>query len=166
MLLGGSQERRRRASTPNVPALVGFGAAAELARRELPERAARLAALRDRFEAGLARWLPEARLHGAGAPRLPHTTSVAFPGVVNQELMIRLDLDGWAVSIGAACASGKVEPSAALVAMGVPPDLALGTLRVSFGVTNREEEVDAFLPDLARAVASLRRPTPAEAPRW
>lgn len=166
MLLGGSQERRRRASTPNVPALVGFGAAAELARRELPERAARLTALRERFEAGLARWLPEASIHGAGAPRLPHTTSVAFPGVVNQELMIRLDLDGWAVSIGAACASGKVEPSAALVAMGVPPELALGTLRVSFGVTNREEEVDGFLPDLARAVASLRGPDRPEAPRW
>ena len=168
MLLGGSQERRRRASTPNVAALVGFGVAADLAARELPERALRLAALRDRFEAGVRALVPDAGIHGAAAPRLPHTSSVAFPGVVNQELMIRLDLEGWAVSIGAACASGQIEPSAVLTAMGVPRAAALGTLRVSFGVANREEEIDAFLPVLARAVADLR-PLPApppEAARW
>jgi cysteine desulfurase len=168
MLLGGSQERRRRASTPNVAALVGFGVAAALAARELPERARRLAALRDRFEAGVRALVPDAGIHGATAPRLPHTSSVAFPGVVNQELMIRLDLEGWAVSIGAACASGQIEPSAVLTAMGVPRAAALGTLRVSFGVANREDEIDAFLPVLARAVADLR-PAPApppEAARW
>ena len=167
LLVGGSQERRRRASTPNVAALAGFGAAAELAARELAPRARFLAALRDRFEAGVAALLPGAVVHGAGAPRLPHTSSLAVPGVLNQELMIRLDLEGYAVSIGAACASGQIEPSAALTAMGVARELALGTLRVSFGTTNREEEIDAFLPVLARAAADLRLVTAGgEAARW
>lgn len=156
LLVGGAQERRFRASTVNVAAVVGFGAACRLAREELAERALRLAALRDRFEAGLATTAPGAVVHGAGAPRLPHTSSVAFPGVVQQELMIRLDLEGYAVSIGSACASGRVDPSPALLRMGIPDELALGTIRVSFGLTNRAEEVDAFLPILGRAVASLR----------
>jgi cysteine desulfurase len=154
-LVGGSQERRRRASTANVPALVGFGVACELAGAELTERAGRLAALRDRFEAALAEASPGVVVHGAGAPRLPHTSSVAFPGTVNQELMIRLDLEGWAVSIGSACASGHVEPSPVLRAMGVPGDLAIGTLRISFGTTNDASEVDAFVPVLARAAREL-----------
>jgi cysteine desulfurase len=156
MLWGGSQERRRRASTANVPALVGFGVACDLARRELDERIVRLAALRDRFEAAVAAAIPGAVVHGAGAPRLPHVTSVAFPGLLNQDLMIRLDLEGYAVSIGSACASGQIEPSAVLAAMGVPLDLALGTLRVSFGAGNLEHEIDGFVPVLARAVAELR----------
>jgi cysteine desulfurase len=155
LLVGGSQERRRRASTANVPALVGFGVACELAGAELEERAGRLAALRDRFEAALVEASPDVVVHGAAAPRLPHTSSVAFPGTVNQELMIRLDLEGWAVSIGSACASGQVEASPVLRAMGVPEDLAIGTLRISFGTTNDASEVDAFVPVLSRAAREL-----------
>jgi cysteine desulfurase len=127
-----------------------------------------LAALRDHFEAEVLGRIPGVIVHGADAPRLPHTSSLAFPGLINQELMIRLDLEGYAVSIGAACASGQIEPSAVLAAMGVPWSRAIGTLRVSFGTTNRVEEIDAFLPVLARAVADLRQTAPAlpEPARW
>lgn len=157
LLVGGAQERRRRASTVNVPAVVGFGAACAVAGRDLAERARHLARLRDRFEAGLAA-IPQARVHCAGAERLPHTSHVAFPGLVGQELMIRLDLAGFAVSTGAACGSGTVQASPTLTAMGMPYDEAIASLRVSFGLPNTEAEVDAFLPALADAVAALRTP--------
>ena len=157
LLVGGAQERRRRASTVNVPAVVGFGAACAVAGRDLAARARRLARLRDRFEAGLAA-IPQARVHCAGVARLPHTSHVAFPGLVGQELMIRLDLAGFAVSTGAACGSGTVQASPTLTAMGMPYDEAIASLRVSFGLPNTEAEVDAFLPALADAVAALRTP--------
>jgi cysteine desulfurase len=160
LLVGGSQERRRRASTENVPALAGFGAAAEAARTELPERQAHLAGLRDRFEALLPELVPGAIVHCAGSPRLPNTSHVAFPGVEGESLLIRLDLAGFAVSTGSACSSGTVEPSRTLLAMGLSRDEALSSLRVSFGMTNRPEEVDAFLDALAREVAELRRVAP------
>lgn len=158
LLVGGSQERRRRASTVNVAAVVGLGAAARLAREELDERAARLAALRDRFERGM-RTIPGAMVHCAGVPRLPSTSHVAFPGVHGQDLMIRLDLEGFAVSTGSACGSGSVEVSPTLAAMGMEEREALGSLRVSFGTTNTEEEVDALLAALTAEVAALRRAT-------
>ena len=159
LLVGGSQERRRRASTENVPAIVGLGSAAALARAELPERRRHLAALRDRFEAGL-RGDSGAIVHCAGSPRLPNTSNVAFPGASGEELLIRLDLAGFAVSTGAACASGVVEPSRTLLAIGVSPAEALSSLRVSCGMTTSAAEVDAFLDVLAREVASLRQVSP------
>ena len=155
LLLGGGQERRRRASTVNVPAVVGFGRACELAADELSARARALAALRDRFEAGLGA-IPDAVVHGSRAPRVPHTSSVAFPGVVNVELMMRLDLAGFAVSTGAACGSGTVQPSPTLSAMGLAPELATSSIRVSFGLLNTADEVESFLPVLAREVSALR----------
>jgi cysteine desulfurase len=163
LLLGGAQERRRRASTVNVPAVVGFGAACRLARRELAARAAKLAALRDRFEAGLAA-IPEAIVHGAAAPRLPHTANVAFPGLVNLDLLVRLDLAGYAVSTGPACGSGVVEPTPTLAALGLAREEAIATLRISFGDQNRAAEIDAFLPVLAREVAALRAAAPTGVP--
>lgn len=155
LLVGGAQERRRRASTVNVPAVVGFGAACAVAGRDLAARARHLARLRDRFEAGVTE-IPGARVHCASAPRLPHTSHVAFPGLVGQELMIRLDLAGFAVSTGAACGSGTVQASPTLTAMGMAYDEAIASLRVSFGLPNTEAEVDALLPALAFAVADLR----------
>ncbi len=155
LLVGGGQERRRRASTPNVPALVGFGRAAELAAAELPARGRHLAALRDRFEAGLGA-VGGATVHGATAPRLPNTSHVAFAGVEAEPLAIRLDLAGFAVSTGSACSSGTVEPSAALLAMGVPRAEALASLRVSVGMTTTAGEIDRFLAALGREVAALR----------
>lgn len=159
-LVGGGQERQRRASTANVPALVGFGRACELARQELPARAARLAELRDRFERGLGA-IGDVVVHGAGAPRVPHTTNAAFLGTVNQELMMRLDLAGYAVSTGAACGSGTLQPSAMLLALGLPVEVALASLRISFGTENTVEEIDDFLALLAAEVASLRALAPA-----
>ena len=161
LLVGGGQERGRRAATLNVPALVGFGRAAELAAEELPARARHLAALRDRFEAGLAVALPDAIVHGARAPRLPHTSHFAVPGTVNADLMIRLDLAGFQVSTDSACSSGVVEPSVAMAALAVPRAEAIASLRVSFGATSTTAEADAFLVALAAEVAALRAAAPA-----
>lgn len=155
-LVGGSQERRRRASTENVPAIVGLGEAAAVVLSEGPARTAQLAALRDRFEAGLG-MIPGAIVHCTESPRLPNTSHVAFPGAEGEALLIRLDLAGFAVSTGSACSSGMVEPSKTLLAIGLSPEEALSSLRVSFGVPNTFEEVDAFLATLAREVAELRR---------
>jgi cysteine desulfurase len=155
LLVGGSQERRRRAGTENVAGIVGLGAAAALAAAEIDQRGRHLAALRDRFEAAAGR-LPGARVHCAGAPRLPNTSHLAFAGVEGEALLIRLDLAGFAVSTGSACASGAVEPSPVLAAIGLAPAEALGSLRVSFGMTNTAAEVDAFVDALEREVAALR----------
>ncbi|HEX4953400.1 MAG TPA: cysteine desulfurase family protein [Thermoanaerobaculia bacterium] len=159
LLVGGSQERRRRASTENVPALVGFGLACELAGRELPERERRLGALRERFEAGLGA-LADVVIHCRTSPRLPHTSHVAFLGLEAESLLIRLDLAGFAVSTGSACSSGVVEPSRTLTQMGIGRHEALASLRISFGLFNTEAEVDALLPVLAREVATLRQLAP------
>lgn len=154
-LVGGSQERRRRAGTVNVAAAVGLGRAAELAATEGGEWAAHDRLLRDRFETGLE-GLADVTVHGAGAERLPNTSHVAFAGVEAQALMIRLDLAGYAVSTGSACSSGAVHVSRTMAAMGIDPDEAVGSLRVSFGKGNTEAEVDGFLASLEDAVTALR----------
>jgi cysteine desulfurase len=159
-LVGGGQERRRRAGTENVAALAGFGEAAAAAGDELAERQTFLAGLRDRFEAELPQRVPGAVLHCTGSPRLPNTSHIAIPDVEGESLLIRLDVAGFAVSTGSACSSGTVEPSKALLAMGLSRDEALSSLRVSFGMMNRPEEVDRFLDVLAREVAELRRVMP------
>lgn len=159
-LVGGGQERRRRAGTENVAALAGFGEAASAAADELAGRQSFLAGLRDRFEAELPRRVPGAIVHCAGSPRLPNTSHIALPDVEGESLLIRLDVAGFAVSTGSACSSGTVEPSKTLLAMGLSRDEALSSLRVSFGMMNRPEEVDRFLDVLAREVAELRRVMP------
>lgn len=153
-VVGGGQERGRRAGTENVAAVVGMGAAAELATRELAERRRHLARLRDLFEQGVCA-RGDARVHGAEAPRLVNTSNVAFPGVSAETLMIRLDLQGYAVSAGAACSSGKVEPSATLLAMGLSSREALSSIRVSFGMANSEADVAAFMKALVRELELL-----------
>lgn len=163
-LVGGSQERRRRAGTENVPAIVGLGAAAELAALELESRHRHLAALRDRIERGIVE-IPDARIHCTDRPRLPNTTHIAFSGVEGEALLIRLDLAGFAVSTGSACSSGTVEPSKGMLAAGFSPEEALSSLRISVGMTNTEAEIDAFLEALSREVAALRRFAPAAVAR-
>ncbi len=155
LLLGGAQEDQRRASTENVPAIVGLGAAAALATDELEARAAHLRALRDRFENGLAA-IPDTVIHCADSTRLPHTSHIAFADLSGHELMLRLDDAGFAVSTGAACHAGRPQPSAAVVAMGASESEALASLRISFGMTNTLQEVSAFLPALAATVEGLR----------
>ncbi len=160
-LIGGGHERRRRASTVNVPAVVGLGVAAETAAQELEERSRKLAALRDRFERGLEA-VGGVEVHCAGSPRLPNTSHIAVTGVRAEALMIRLDLDGYAVSTGSACASGVVEPNSSLLTMGLSESEVLSSLRVSFGMFNTPDEVDGLLAAFERHVAALREPDRAE----
>ena len=156
LLVGGGQERKRRAGTVNLPAVGGLGKAAELAAAELDERGARTLRLRDRFEAEV-RQLGDVVIHGERVSRLPNTSHLAFPGIDAEALLIRLDLEGFAISTGSACSAGAVEPSAALLAMGLSRDEALSSLRVSFGPSNSDDDVAAFLGALRRQLAELRR---------
>jgi len=144
---GGGQERGRRPGTENMPAVAGFAVAAEWALRDLDADAKRLAAMRDRFEAGLPR---DAVIFGADAPRLPNTSNFALPGLSAETAVIAMDLEGVAISSGAACSSGKVRSSRVLAAMGVAPELARGALRVSFGHESKESDVDEALHALAK----------------
>ena len=147
---GGGQERGRRPGTENMPAIVGFAVAAEWAVREMPNEAARLLAIRDRFEAELPR---EAVVFGADAKRLPNTSNFALPGMIAETAVIAFDLEGVALSSGAACSSGKVRSSRVLSAMGVAPELARCALRVSFGHESKESETDVILAALSKLAA-------------
>lgn len=156
LIVGGAQERRRRAGTVNVVATVGLGAAARIITEELVARRAKLRALRDRFEAGLV-GLEDVTVDGAGAARLPNTSHLTIEGIDSLALLIRLDLRGYALSAGSACSSGSVEASPTLLAMGRAKSEALSALRVSFGVDNTAEQVDSFLAVLEQEVFELRR---------
>jgi cysteine desulfurase len=141
---GGGQERRRRAGTENVAAIAGFGAAAQVARRE---RAAmqEVAKLRDALEAGVRATTPDVMILAADAPRLPNTTNLALPGLSAETLVIAMDLKGIAASAGAACSSGKVGTSHVLEAMGIEPQVARAAIRVSLGPQSTDADVAAFL---------------------
>jgi cysteine desulfurase len=153
-LVGGGQERRLRAGTENVAAIAGFGKAAELANDELEDRAQHLGQMRDSFERRIA-GLASVTVHGADVDRLPTTSNVALHGVSAETLMIRLDLQGVAVSGGAACSSGKVEPSVTLRAIGLSEEEAAATVRFSFGMTNQLAEIDELLELLAAEIPAL-----------
>jgi cysteine desulfurase len=159
LLRGGSQERNRRAGTENVAGIVGMGRAAELAKDALAAESARVAALRDRLEAALLA-LPGAERNG-GPPRVPNTANVSFAGVEAESLLMALDLMGIAVSTGAACAAGAVEPSHVLRGMGLPMERVQGSLRFSLGRFTTEAAVDRAAAAVAEAVARQRRPVPA-----
>jgi len=155
IVVGGGQEAGLRAGTENVAGIVGFAKALELAVTELEPEAARLRELRDRFEAGVLGTIPGARVNAAGAARLPNVSSLAFSGVDAQALLIRLDLQGVAVSLGSACAAGSSEPSHVLAALGRPEWIRRATVRFSFGrLTGRQEVNDllAMLPDTIESV--------------
>jgi cysteine desulfurase len=143
-LKGGGQERSQRAGTENVAGLAGFGAASEVAVRDL-ENAGRLADLRNTLEKRIRLAAPHAVLFGADAPRLPNTVCVALPGISAETQVITLDLAGVSVSAGAACSSGKVRVSAVLSAMGASPDLARSAIRVSLGWGSTEAGIDRFM---------------------
>ncbi|MCZ6721802.1 MAG: cysteine desulfurase family protein [Proteobacteria bacterium] len=143
-LIGGGQERGRRAGTENLPGIVGFGVAAELTQGEL-ESAPGLARLRDGLERRIGAAAPDARVFGAGVARLPNTSCLTMPGVRSETQVMAFDLDGVAVSAGAACSSGKVEASHVLGAMGVAEDETRCAIRVSLGWATVPEEVDRFV---------------------
>ncbi|MDR2789145.1 MAG: cysteine desulfurase [Candidatus Accumulibacter sp.] len=157
LLAGGGQERDLRSGTENVAAIVGFGAACELATRQLAERAARLFALRQRLEAGLR--ASGAALFGGDAERLPNTVCFAIAGFDGGTLIAHLDRAGYALASGAACSSANPGPSHVLTAMGVADDLARGALRLSLGAGNTQAQVDGFIAALRGTVARLQRLT-------
>lgn len=144
LLLGGGQERRRRAGTENVVGIAGFGAAAVAAKAEI-DTIDRQRALRDRLEKHILTMSPEAVIIGLDVERLPNTTCVALAATTAETLVIKLDLAGIAVSAGSACSSGKVGASHVLRAMGVRPDLSRAAIRISIGATTTDEDVVRFL---------------------
>jgi cysteine desulfurase len=144
LIRGGGQERGLRAGTENVAGIAAFGAAAAAARAQLVDEAAQMLALRDRLEAGLKAISPQAVIFGAGAERLPNTTLFSLEGMKAETAVIAFDLEGVAVSSGAACSSGKVQPSHVLAAMGVSPALLRGAVRVSLGWTTTQAEIERF----------------------
>jgi cysteine desulfurase len=154
---GGGHERGMRSGTENVPAIVGFGAACELAAQRMDAIAQRTRNLRDRTEMGAAAL--GAEIFGRGAERIANTTYFAFPDIDGETLVIELDKAGFALASGAACSSTSTEPSATLLAMGVKPELARGAVRVSFGAQNTPSEVEDFLQALGATVSRLRRLT-------
>jgi cysteine desulfurase len=158
---GGRQERNRRAGTENVPAIVGLGVAAEVARRKLAGEAARLAVLRDRLEDGLLTRVPGTVRNGAATPRVPNTTNISVERVESESLLIGLDLAGIAVSSGSACSSGTLEPSHVLKAMGLPHLRTLGSIRFSLGASNTDAEIDRVLETMPPLVEKLRSLTTA-----
>ena len=148
---GGSQESNRRAGTENVPGIVGMGRAAALAREELAGESVRLEGLRDTLEQRLLA-IPGARRNGDG-PRVPNTTNVSFEGIEAESLLMALDLAGIAVSTGAACAAGAVEPSHVLRGMGLPLERVQGSVRFSLGRGTTEGHVDKAAELVVGAVA-------------
>jgi cysteine desulfurase len=159
-MVGGGQERRRRGGTENLLGIVGFGAAADTALAEIADQP-RLAALRDRIEAGVRGLAPEARIFGAGAARLANTTCLAMPGVSHEIQVMGFDLAGIAVSAGAACSSGKVAASHVLRAMGVEDSLAGQAIRVSLGWQSQAGDVERFLQAWGELYARAGRRTAA-----
>ena len=146
-----------RSGTENVPAIVGFGAACELAAERMDKISSRLQTLRNRVDQGVS--VLGAVIFGQGAPRIPNTTYFAFPNVDGETLVIELDKAGFAVASGAACSSTSTEPSATLLAMGVAPELARGAVRVSFGLHNTAGQAEDFLQALSAVLNRLRRLT-------
>jgi cysteine desulfurase len=165
MLYGGSHERSRRAGTENVPGIVGLGKAAELAMGGF-ERGedTKIAAMRDHLERELlqieATGLNGADADGECAPRVPSTTNIYFDGIEGESLVIALDLKGLAVSTGAACSSGAIEPSHVLIAMGLPPGRAKASIRFSLGKQNTAEDIDFALGIVPKTISRLRELSP------
>jgi cysteine desulfurase len=162
LFFGGRHERSRRAGTENVPGIVALGKAAELAMQGF-ERGddKKICALRDRLQQGILAQVQEEGVNGEGAPRVPNTTSIYFDHIEGESMVISLDLRGLAVSTGAACSSGAIEPSHVLVAMGLRADRARASIRFSLGKQNTEEEIDIALALVPETVARLRELSPA-----
>jgi len=160
---GGHHERDRRPGTENVPGAAAFGRAAESAGAHLEDDTQRIAGLRDRLESALLARLPHSGVNGGRAARTPNTTNMYFDHLEGEALVIALDLRGFAVSTGAACSSGAVEPSHVLTAIGLSSDRARASIRFSLGRDTTGEQVDALVEAVAASVAHLRRLSPVAA---
>ena len=154
---GGGQERGLRSGTLNVPGIAGFGVAAEIAAKEVHEKADRLAGLRDRLWAGLKEIAPDVVLNGELEARVAGNLNVCIPGTDGETLLLLLDQEGIACSSGSACASGALDPSHVLLSIGVPPELARGSLRFSLGRASEEQDVEKVLDALPKVIATARK---------
>ncbi len=157
---GGGQERGRRASTENIPAIVGLGKAIELATLDMEERNQKLIALRDRTINEVLKRIPHVRLNGDRQRRLPGNVNFSFEYIEGESLLLMLDMKGIAASSGSACTSGSLDPSHVLLAIGLPHEVAHGSLRLTFGEENTQEDVDYLLEVLPGIVERLRAMSP------
>ena len=159
---GGRHERSRRAGTENVPGIVGLGKAAKLASESFNNGAIeRLAAMRDRLQRVVLSCIEGTTVNGDGAPCVPNTANIRFDDIEGESLVIALDLKGLAVSTGAACSSGAIEPSHVLIAMGLRPEQARASIRFSLGKQTTEQDIDCAIQLLPETVARLRELSPA-----
>jgi len=161
MLKGGRHERGRRAGTENLAGIVGLGRAAQISREWLATGGAeRMAAMRDRLQNSILESVELATVNSVSVPRTPNTANVIFEHIEGEAFVISMDLKGIAVSTGAACSSGAIEPSHVLIAMGLTPDQARGSIRFSLGKTNTDEEVDFVASKVPEVVTKLRELSP------
>ena len=160
LIHGGGQERNLRAGTTNVPSIVGLGKAAELAKKELQQRMEHNLKLRERLIKGLEEKLSDYILTGHRTLRLPGNVSICVQYIEGESMLLLLNAEGFACSSGSACTSGSLEPSHVLIAMGIDPQLAQGSLRITLGRENTEEDVDRFLEVLPKIVERLREMSP------
>ena len=159
-LIGGHQEKGRRAGTENTAGIVALGLACELAKANIAHENTFVAALRDRLEAGLVESIPEARINGDTSNRLPNTTNISFKYVEGEAILLMLDLFGICASSGSACTSGSLEPSHVLRAMGVPFTFAHGSIRFSLSRYSTDAEIDVVLREMPRLIKRLREISP------
>ncbi|MEJ8553096.1 cysteine desulfurase NifS [Tepidibacter sp. Z1-5] len=157
---GGAQEKRRRAGTENMAGIVGFGKAAEIARINLDENINKLTNLRDKLINGVLEKIPYTRVNGSLEHRLPGNTSFCFEFIEGESLLLSLDMMGIAGSSGSACTSGSLDPSHVLMAIGLKHEIAHGSLRLSLGYKNTEEDIDYVLETLPKIVDRLRQMSP------
>ncbi|QHI70537.1 cysteine desulfurase NifS [Tichowtungia aerotolerans] len=160
LVLGGHQERGRRAGTENVPYIVGLGVACDLAGKKLSEENDRVKAMRDRLEQGILACCPGSRVNGDSMHRLPNTTNISFDFIEGEAILLMLDDRGICASTGSACASGSLEPSHVLRAMNVPGTAVHGSIRFSLSTYNTDEDIDAVLTELPKIVQRLRELSP------
>ena len=157
LLHGGGQQGGLRPGTENVPGAVALGVAAELAAQEQPETARKLGAIRDAVQQALCEAVPDLVVHSGGAPRGPNILSVSAPDTDSEAMLMHLDLAGLACASGSACSTGAVEPSHVLSAMGVPRDIAVGAVRMSFGSLSNAQQVPHIAQTFANVVARVRQ---------
>ena len=159
-VIGGHQERNRRAGTENTPAIIGLGKACELAALRLDEENTRVKNLRDKLEKEILGKIPHTRANGSAVPRLPNTSNISFEFVEGESILLSLDAEGICASTGSACSSGSLEPSHVLLAMGLTPTTAQGSIRFSLSIYNQEEEIDFVLQKLPSIIERLRGMSP------
>jgi cysteine desulfurase len=156
-IVGGGQERERRSGTENIPGIVGLSVAVELADTQREEASAHCSALRDRIIRFVLDSVSRSRLNGHPTERLPNNINFSFAGVEGEPILLGLDMAGIATSSGSACSSGSLEPSHVLLALGQSAELARGSLRITLGKGNTEEEIDYLLKTLVDLVSQLRQ---------